>query len=369
MSTETLNPTIEGTASNIFDQQKQYYKDFFNYKDRDTITLTLQIIELVHEIENELPTDIGYSIFTTRIINSLIDAFSIANAPTLDIRDAEKLTNSLKRNVKLRLSKIYFHSILQAVQKAVHDTEKWDEIFFYNLFQNLRNLQGKYIDFTEDFVDAAIAESILTNKHYDSSELDQSFLIDILKSYKKETLAIWNVDFYFKKTDHKALYLTYLFVEYLQLFCDDREAYLQEISNGSIFSKVTAYFRSEKAEDDAKEGLEELKKYAKGKLSKEYHEAKKLEQEVEHARLEKELKEEEIKNLESEREQKNLERENIRLQNQKLELENESKKIQNFKDKISLMKELISDSIITQDEFKIMIKGELYLKKGSLEEE
>lgn len=356
---ELLEQTKKRNPSNIFQVQIRFYQRFFNINRSDKYEinhLLEEIEEAINNIQSTFPKIKEYSIRTSDIIDFTADFFEGARYPM-------RRKVNIKQN--LTLSLILYRSALPIFNLA-WKTNDWEVYFQRLLYDKLRYTFHNYYTRIKENLNLAICEIILDNQYYELSNKERTFIFDYKKSISDDTTVVWDVYVIIRSTRHEGLNLVYLLIEYLKLFATNEEVRLREIKTGSIKAKIKAYFEDGHAEENAKEGLDELKKYAKGKLSKEFEESEKIKVEKSLLKSEAQLKELEVKNYDQENllKKRKLEIESLELENERKRLENENIKLKNFRDKVEVLKDLLANSIISQEEFEVWIEGELYLKKS-----
>jgi len=200
------------------------------------------------------------------------------------------------------------------------------------------------------------------------TDLSKAFNSVFLSDYTQnvETKTEWIIELNFKtgnKGNHKPLEFIHTFIEGLNTI-PGVSVTLEDIKIGSIQAKVKAVFDSVTSKEEVKEVLETARKFAVGKLEKEFSEVEKANSETQKNQIETQLLEENLQNLKSEesKEFKKLETESIRYDIEKKRLENEILKIKLFKERKELLKELLADGFISQKELEILIKGITFLK-------
>ncbi|MDN3494282.1 hypothetical protein [Winogradskyella bathintestinalis] len=190
-------------------------------------------------------------------------------------------------------------------------------------------------------------------------------LIDLyIKNDKKDDLT-WDVDLKISnKDDSKSIYSLWLLLEAFKSI-DGLEFEIEELSKGSIFAKIKVWFKSEEAKKEAEDLLESTKKFAKGKLENEYYENEKNKSEAEKVQIEKEKLQNEVDlaNSDEEKKRRSLELEALEIENENKKLQNERLKVQVFLEKRQALAELLSDGIINNQEYELMINQVLQIHK------
>ncbi|MDF0717297.1 hypothetical protein PY092_14125 [Muricauda sp. 334s03] len=181
----------------------------------------------------------------------------------------------------------------------------------------------------------------------------------------KENDLTWDLDLKISnKDDSKSIYSLWLLLEAFKSI-DGLEFEIEELSKGSIFAKIKVWFKSEEAKKEAEELLESTKKFAKGKLENDYYENEKNKSEAEKVQVEKEKLQSEmdLANSDEEKKRRLLELEALEIENENKKLQNERLKVQVFLEKRQALAELLSDGIINNQEYKLMINQVLQIHK------
>lgn len=198
----------------------------------------------------------------------------------------------------------------------------------------------------------------IDNYSFLNTDLHSAIAENEENAYQKE---IWDIELNFetpKYENHRPLDFIHTFIEILNKI-DGVTVFIDEVKIGSLKAKLKVIFENAKSKEEIKELLESSKKFAKGKLEKEYEDSLLKKTEREKAEVEKSLAEEELKNIRSletgylkslEIEAKEQEVKRRKLENLKLELEL-------FKQKKDMLAELLSDGLINQRDYEILIKG------------
>lgn len=197
-----------------------------------------------------------------------------------------------------------------------------------------------------------------------SSKMPNKLFDVYAKNEKKDDLT-WDVDLKISnKDDSKSIYSLWLLLEAFKSI-DGLEFEIEELSKGSIFAKIKVWFKSEEAKKEAEELLESTKKFAKGKLENEYYENEKNKSEAEKVQIEKEKLQNEVDIAKSDEEKKRrlLELEALEIENENKKLLNERLKVQVFLEKRQALAELLSDGIINNQEYQLMINQVLQIHK------
>jgi len=215
-----------------------------------------------------------------------------------------------------------------------------------------------------------------------SAELIDAFQLGISKSFilglpigdikgnlEKE---IWDIDFHFETPtfeNHLPLEFLYTFIEVLNKY-EGVTVFIDEIKLGSLKARLKVIFDNAKDKDEVKELFESSKKFAKGKLEKDYEESLLKKTEREKIEVEKEIAEEELKSIKSVETSyvKSLEIQEKEQELLKKKLENKKLEMELFMQKKEIFAELLSEGFISQHDFSMMIKGIPFLRieKGKL---
>lgn len=221
--------------------------------------------------------------------------------------------------------------------------------------------------------DSFILGNFLRTKHGFSSKISISELSNAFDSVFKseishinESKVEWLLELNFKTDEdanHRPLEFIHTFIEGLNTIPGVKVT-LEDIKTGSIHAKIKAVFDTATSKEEVKEILESAKKFAIGKLEKEFSEVEKANSETQKNLLETQILQENLQELKSEesKEFKRLETESIRYDIERKRIENERLKIQLVKERKEMLKELLSEGFISQKEFEIIIKGIPFLK-------
>lgn len=141
---------------------------------------------------------------------------------------------------------------------------------------------------------------------------------------------------------------------------------IEDIRKGSLIARVRVWFKSDEARAEAKELLESTRKFAKGKLEKDYSESEKSRKEGQKIDAEREHIEAMLGEMNSALHQrkKELEVRAMELELERMQLENEKAALELFMAKKKALSELVAENIITNEQFKMAIQGQPYLEKG-----
>ncbi len=178
---------------------------------------------------------------------------------------------------------------------------------------------------------------------------------------------VWDIQMIFETErfeEHKALEFIYRFVEILSQL-EGVQIEVNEIKKGSIIAWLKSYFKSSKSKQDAAEVLESARKFASGKLEKEYEEKEKLKAEKEKIDIEKKLLQHE---LESNSDIDSLYLNALKIRHaeedlKRKQLENAKLSLEVLKDSREAFAELLADGFISQGDFKILINQLPFLEK------
>lgn len=183
---------------------------------------------------------------------------------------------------------------------------------------------------------------------------------------EKKNEEVWDIDLNFEtdeKDKHKPLQFIYLLIELFNNI-EDVEIILEDIRIGSIKARLKMYFKSEKGKNDVKEILESSRKFAKGKLEKEFENAEKVKAEREKIDIEKQILKhefEESKSVDAAYE-KLLNLQNREEDLRKKKLENTKLELELLKQSTDLYAEMLASGYISQTNFEMLIKGLPFLK-------
>lgn len=185
------------------------------------------------------------------------------------------------------------------------------------------------------------------------------------KFYNPYKSNIWNIEIYISdEKQSNSIHLLGLFVDVLSTI-KGVETEILKIEIGSIFSKIIAVFKTDKARDEAEEIIKSAKKYVKGGLEKDFVQNEKSRVEIEKINAEKNKIEDEITNSNSNEaiRKRKLEMEALEIENRKKNLEVENLEIELFIKKKKLLSELLAEKIISIEEFKLSINNALIIEK------
>lgn len=195
-------------------------------------------------------------------------------------------------------------------------------------------------------------------------EFDSHNIADLLEAKYYETCDI-SINFQTENFEnHKPLEFIYQFIEILNKV-EGVQIEIEQIIKGSLLVKLKAYFNSKKAKDDVAELLDGAKKFASGKLEKEYEEKEKIKEEKEKLNIEKKLLQQELDenvNLDS----LYLKALNIKQAEEDLkrkQLENLKLGLEVLKDSRDLFTELIGQGFVAQSDFDMLINQIPFLQK------
>ncbi|OMQ12248.1 hypothetical protein [[Flexibacter] sp. ATCC 35103] len=265
---------------------------------------------LINNHSNEM---IGLALNTFQTLNNSIYHYQHDNVfnKLIDVTNRLSISNNLNGNL----------SSLENIKKTA--------------FIGLTSLEFNYSDIND----------LLEDQYYESSE--------IFFNFKTES-----------SDSHKPLEFIYHFIEILNKI-EGVKIELQDIKKGSLVVTLKAYFNSKKAKDDACELLEGAKKFASGKLEKEYEEKEKIKEEKNKINIEKKILQNELDqsvNLDSvylralsiKQAEEDVKRK--QLENLKLSLEV-------LKDSRDLFTELIGQGFVAQSDFEMLINQIPFLQK------
>ena len=164
--------------------------------------------------------------------------------------------------------------------------------------------------------------------------------------------------------DSKSLYALWFFIETLQKI-EAVRIEIKDIRKGSIFSSIRIWFKSEEAKQEVCHLLDSTRKFAKGKLEKDFSESEKIR--IEGKKIEAEKEQIEIANSVEKsafsEKKRELELESIAMDVERKKLENEKLRLELFLEKKTALKELLADEILSNEEFKLLVNNHLFLEK------
>lgn len=299
-----------------------------------------------------------------------------------------------------------FEDIVLSIERKVQDLSDVDDTKASGVYIQLRNVMTEYKnviihDNSSEMLNNTIyALSTINNSIYDYKNLPRiinqlsikrnlhgnewslenikkaSFIglasldydtININKLISEKFIDSWNIDMVFKTLEykgHKPLEFIYQFAEILNNI-EGVKIEIEKIEKGSIITRIKAFFTTEKSKKNAADVLESARKFAEGRLEKDYEEKEKMKSEKEKIELEKQILQQEIDentNLDSlyltaihiKQAEEDLKRK--KLENIKLSLEV-------LKDSRELFTELLAEGFVSQDDFKILINEIPFLEK------
>lgn len=176
----------------------------------------------------------------------------------------------------------------------------------------------------------------------------------------------WIIDLSFKTTkenNHKPLEFIHILIEGLNTIPGVKVT-LEDIKIGTIQAKIKAIIDGVSSKEEVKEVLESARKFAKGKLEKEFSEIQKSDSETQKNQIESKILEETLQNLLSDgnKELKKLESESLKYDIERKKLENDRLKLQLFKERKELLKELLAEGFIAQKDLEMWVKGISFIK-------
>lgn len=243
---------------------------------------------------------------------------------------------------------------LSTIENFIYDNKNLPRII--NQLSIKKNLQGNI--WSMDNIKKASYIG-LASIDYDSKNISKLISENFIDS--------WSIDMVFKTSEyksHKPLEFIYQFAEILNNI-EGIKIEIEKIEKGSIITKIKAYFTTEKSKKNAVEVLESARKFAEGRLEKDYEEKEKMKSEKEKIELEKKILQQEIEketNLDSlylsalhiKQAEEDLKRK--KLENIKLSMEV-------LKESRELFSEVLAEGFISQDDFKILINEIPFLEK------
>ncbi|MGY6741303.1 MAG: hypothetical protein ACXIUQ_01105 [Cecembia sp.] len=260
--------------------------------------------------------------------------------------------------------------IIQAVNANLQLFEHGNQKSFADIFENLNQLKYVVDDLTvsnklipTNYLITSYLQKNPSNKSgftFKSLQKAYSAIFNNFISSQKE-IQEWIIELDFEvdiNERHKTLEFIHLFIEVLNSI-EGVQFTLEDIKVGSIKAKIKAVFDDVTSKEEVKELLESTKLFAKGKLEKEFNESEKLESERHKNEIEADILKENLNEIKSDdfKEVKKLELESLKLDVERKQLENEQKKIELFAKKKKILQELLSEGIIQQKQFKMLING------------
>ncbi|MCB0752843.1 MAG: hypothetical protein KDC52_15335 [Ignavibacteriae bacterium] len=338
-----------------------------------SITSKDQIEKLVLKIERfmqDLSDDnTETSKFTLKRINESLKVI----LPILKSDDIDHMSLEVIENYLTNLEKI---SKIAVSKKSVQEVESlFTGLSLDELKQNLENTKVSiwtYASAINGIIETTSNKVTLINysnasdilRMVTSVKMPNKLLAKDEENIKENDLT-WDLDLKISnKDDSKSIYSLWLLLEAFKSI-DGLEFEIEELSKGSIFAKIKVWFKSEEAKKEAEELLESTKKFAKGKLENDYYENEKNKSEAEKVQVEKEKLQSEmdLANSDEEKKRRLLELEALEIENENKKLQNERLKVQVFLEKRQALAELLSDGIINNQEYKLMINQVLQIHK------
>ena len=338
-----------------------------------SITSKDQIEKLVLKIERfmqDLSDDnTETSKFTLKRINESLKVI----LPILKSDDINHMSLEVIENYLTNLEKI---SKIAVSKKSVQEVESlFTGLSLDELKQNLENTKVSiwtYASAINGIIETTSNKVTLINysnasdilRMVTSVKMPNKLLAKDEENIKENDLT-WDLELKISnKDDSKSIYSLWLLLEAFKSI-DGLEFEIEELSKGSIFAKIKVWFKSEEAKKEAEELLESTKKFAKGKLENDYYENEKNKSEAEKVQVEKEKLQSEmdLANSDEEKKRRLLELEALEIENENKKLQNERLKVQVFLEKRQALAELLSDGIINNQEYKLMINQVLQIHK------
>ncbi|UTW62850.1 hypothetical protein KFE98_01445 [bacterium SCSIO 12741] len=157
---------------------------------------------------------------------------------------------------------------------------------------------------------------------------------------------------------HKPLEFIHLFIESLNTIEGVRIT-LEDIKIGSIKVKLKAVFDDVSSKDEVKEILNSTVKAAKDKLEKDFNESEKFRTEATKNQVDTNIRKEELLEKQSPeyKKIKQYEQESLKLDVERKYIENQERKLDYFIKRKNLLRELISEGLIDQKDFEMLING------------
>lgn len=173
------------------------------------------------------------------------------------------------------------------------------------------------------------------------------------------------------KREHKGLHTLWFLFECIDQIKGTRME-LDKLSKGSIIARIRLFINNKETKAEVTRFFESVRKFAHGRLSKDYQESEKLKCETEKIGSEKKLIEQELTvaqspetirrtQLELERLELQNEMERIKIQDARLELA--LKELSLTREKKKTLRELLADDIISNEDFIMLMNDLVYIKK------
>ncbi|MFA0960510.1 hypothetical protein AB9P05_01760 [Roseivirga sp. BDSF3-8] len=304
----------------------------------DKITSLVERYDIKYGIENK---------------NEIIKLILKIDKALVDSKDEE--LESYFNTLLLALADIFERKILVNVNKDnVH--EKFDDI------------ERILIQFTDGYIGKTFTKSFIFSTPTIHFSLNYPNLLDARPKVGEEITIDLSIS---NRQEHKALHTIWFLIESLNQI-EGCKVTIEDIRKGSIKATLKLLLENEQAREEAKRLLDNTKKLAEGKMTKEYEEAKKAEAEKEKIKVETEIKKKELEDSISEETdlKRKLELELLyqqieekRLANEKSKIENKRSELQLFQEKKKALQELLAEEFISHDQFNMMLNGLDFINK------
>ncbi len=265
----------------------------------------------------------------------------------------KSLTTALDNSDFLKQDLIFLNHFLNELYRSIFSIEEIGVSNFYIIISRMN-------------VEIAFMPKIVTKESHLTTYRNerQKFIEQNKKKLELKSSPLEIEVFLAHKKDSISLQTLAIFIEALNSI-EGTKVTIEDIMKGSIISRLKLYFQSPDAKKQTIELLEGTKKFAIGKLEKEYSESEKFKKETEKIEAE---KQQIINSLTHENSDDNikkraLEIEALKLENDRKKLENQILELDIFRKKTLVLKELLIDQLLTQEEFQILINKQLFIAK------
>lgn len=265
----------------------------------------------------------------------------------------KSLSSALDNSDFLKQELIFLHHFLNELNIALNSIEEIGVSNFYLILSKMS-------------LELAFMPKIVINEsHVTSLKNERLKIIEQNKRKLKIKSSPLEMEVFLShKKDSVSLQTLAILIETLNSI-EGTNVMIEELLKGSIISRLKIYFKSPDAKKQATELLESTKKFAIGKLEKEYIESEKLKKETEKIEVEKQqiVDAMSFENSADNIEKRSLEIEAIKLDNERKKLENQKLELDIFAQKTLILKQLLVEQLLSQEEFQILINKQLFIAK------
>jgi hypothetical protein len=331
----------------------------------DNLDEIMQVVEKYSLETNDIETKDsieGKILFIDRIIQDSEEKSSNSNIRSSITSLLKQYFVSAKKESKRENFEFFNKSLDYIIQFSKSVPYESDDFInkYKNILSPVKHLKERrmYLVDTNDYNKAgtiALTHYEILNSNWISKSKVES------KDSAEQVIDEWEIEMFFEVNEteaHKPMEFLYQFIEILNSI-PGVKIKIESLTIGSLKAKLKATFKNMASKEEVKELLESTKKFAKGKLEKEFDESQKVKKETEKIDAEKELLLQEIEQkasldtaylraLEIQSAEEDLKRK--RLENSILQLELMKKGFQ-------ALSELLAKGIISQKHFEMSIKG------------